>query len=322
MVRTTVVIPNYNGIKFIENCLESLKKSSSPHKIIVVDNGSSDGSAELVRSSFPEVKLVCFKENTGFCRAVNEGIKESQTEYIFVLNNDTLVKADTIERLERAMDRYPRALAMQAGMRSMDEPSRIDSDGDLYCALGWAFAVNKDRYIKDSINERGIHPVFSGCGGAVLYRKKILDKTGLFDENHFAYLEDVDLGYRGRIHGFSSYANLDAVVFHKGSGFSGSRHNEFKVSLSSRNSIYLIYKNMPLLQMLINLPFLLIGYLIKAVYFSRKGLGRVYLKGVLTGIGNSFSGKLSSSKVKFKLKNLPNYFKIQFMLWINILRRV
>ena len=93
----------------------------------------------------------------------------------------------------------------------------------------------------------------------------ILKEIGLFDENHFAYLEDVDLGYRAKIHGYDNFYEPLAVCYHAGSGFSGSRYNEFKVNLSSRNSIYLILKNMPLLQLLINLPFLLLGFLTKII---------------------------------------------------------
>lgn len=322
MAKTTVVIPNYNGIRYIGDCLNSLNAGNTGTEIVVVDNASSDGSYELVKAKFPKVRLLRLEENTGFCHAVNEGIRLCETEYIFVLNNDTKVCPDTIERLERTMDKHPKALAVQAGMRSMDDNLKIDSDGDMYCALGWAFALHKDKRI-DSIDvSRGVHRVFSACGGAVLYRKKVLDAIGYFDENHFAYLEDVDLGYRGRIFGYRSYVDLDAVVYHKGSGASGSRHNEFKVSLSSRNSIYLIGKNMPIVQILINLPFLLIGYLIKTVYFMKKGLAKTYLKGIVSGMRNLTKPELSRARVRFKLENLPNYLKIQGELWINILRRV
>ena len=109
-----------------------------------------------------------------------------------------------------------------------------------------------------------------------MYRKDYLERTGLFDEAHFAYLEDVDLGYRARIAGFYNVMEPAAVVYHAGSGFSGSRYNAFKISHSSRNNVYLIYKNMPLFQLVLNAPFLLAGFGIKILFFARKGFGGIY----------------------------------------------
>ena len=109
------------------------------------------------------------------------------------------------------------------------------------------------------------------CGGAAIYRKKIMEKIGYFDEEHFAYLEDTDIGYRARIYGYENWYAPDAVVYHVGSGTSGSRYNHFKTRYSSRNNIYLIYKNMPLLQIILNLPFLVAGFLIKFLFTKRNG---------------------------------------------------
>lgn len=319
MVRTTVVIPNYNGINYIENCLKSILSSTVEVKVLVVDNGSTDGSKEVVKSSFGNVEMVEMQKNTGFCHACNEGIRKSDTEFVMLLNNDTKILPDTIERLEKDMDEYPKAMAFQAKMVSMNNPDITDSAGDYYCALGWAFARGKD---KPSNRYHGIKKVFSACGGASLYRKSFLDDIGLLDENHFAYLEDVDLGYRGNIRGYGSYVDEDASVYHAGSAFSGSRHNEFKVSLSSKNSIYLIYKNMPVLQIILLLPFLLIGYLIKIAFFAAKKLGKTYLKGLKEGFTLSFSKEGRNHKVKFSMKNLPNYIALHFILIINIFRKL
>lgn len=319
MARTTVVIPNYNGINFIENCLKSVLSSTVDVKVVVVDNGSTDGSKELVKSSFGEVEIVEMNKNTGFCHACNEGIAVSDTEFVMLLNNDTKIMPDTVERLEKDMDINKNALAYQAKMVSMNNPDITDSAGDYYCALGWAFAMGKDKPASDY---KGRKRIFSACGGAALYRRRILDEIGLLDENHFAYLEDVDLGYRGNINGYGSYVDNDAVVLHAGSAFSGSRYNEFKVSLSSKNSIYLIYKNMPVLQIILFLPFLAIGYLIKVAFFIKKGLGLKYLKGLGAGFKLSSSGEGRERKVKFRMKNLPNYVAIHVLLIINIFKRL
>lgn len=319
MIKTTVIIPNYNGIEYIEPCLRAVFASDVPVKVIVVDNGSTDGSFELVRDKFPSADIIRFESNTGFCHACNAGIAQSDTEYIMLLNNDTRIESDSVSKLEKDLQTHPKAFAFQAKMVKMDNPEMIDSAGDLYCLLGWAFALGKD---KSSSKYSGIKPVFSGCGGACLYRKEILDKIGYLDENHFAYLEDVDLGYRGIIKGYKTYVDLDAVVLHKGSGFSGSRHNEFKVTLSAKNSIYLIYKNMPFLQIILSLPFLLIGYLIKMVFFLKKRLGRAYLKGIGQGFKLCASAEGKKNKVKFEVSRLSSYISVHVYMFINMFRRL
>lgn len=318
-MKTTVVIPNYNGRNYLQDCLTSLLEGSEVPAIIVVDNGSADESAAMVKERFPMVKLIALPENRGFSAAVNIGIREAGTEYVFLLNNDTVVLKDTIEELEAAMERHPKAFSVAAKMLQMKNPELIDSAGDFYCASGWAFARGKDRKNEAFSKETS---VFSACAGAALYRKAVFEKIGDFDENHFAYLEDIDVGYRAKIYGYRNYYAPASVVLHAGSGSSGSRHNKFKVDLSSRNSIYLIYKNMPLLQVLLNLPFLLLGYLVKILFFLKKGLGADYMKGLGKGFRLAFSGKGREHKVKFSMKHFGNYVVIQLQLWANMFRRL
>ena len=320
-IKTTVVIPNYNGINYIEDCMESLLKSDVPLGIIVVDNKSGDGSRELLAEKYgdlQQVELIFLEENTGFCHAVNVGIQAAKTEYVFLLNNDTVVEEDCVSELEKQMLRSQDIFSVGSKMINMRNPDKIDDAGDLYCALGWAFARGKDKERNAFDKEDRI---FAACAGAALYRRSIFDAIGLFDEAHFAYLEDIDIGYRANIHGYHNVFAPKAIVYHAGSAVSGSRHNEFKVDLSARNSIYLIYKNMPFLQILLNLPFLLAGYLIKWFFFALKGLGGVYRKGIGKGFVLAFSGKGRAAKQRFKAGNFSNYLWIQWQLWINTLRR-
>lgn len=312
----TVIIPNYNGIAYIKDCLDSLKMQSYPDfEIIVVDNASTDGSSEVVEKDFPEVKLIKLSQNFGFCRAVNEGIRVTKTKYLILLNNDTKADKDFVRELRNAIDAHDDTFSVAAKMLQMNEPDKIDAAGDLYCALGWAFALGKDkksdRYNKESV-------IFSACGGASIYRKSMFEQIGYFDELHFTYLEDVDVGYRARIMGFSNRYTPKAVVYHAGSGTTGSRYNPFKVRMASRNSWYVIYKNMPLLQIILNLPFLLIGFGIKALFFILKGYGREYLSGMKRGYLMCVEGR----KYPFDKRFIKNYCKIQLELWLNIFRRI
>ena len=319
MVRTTVVIPNYNGIQYMDACLASLRKGTTTPEILVVDNGSVDGSKELVKERYPGVRLLEFEENTGFCRAVNAGIRASTTEFVLLLNNDTVAEPEMVERLEQALEGNRRVFSAQARMIQLHSPDKLDGAGDLYCALGWAFCRGKDGPV--SAYEKPCR-VFSACAGAAIYRRALFDEIGCFDENHFAYLEDTDIGYRANIYGYHNKYVPDARVYHAGSAVSGSRHNDFKVKLSARNNIYLIYKNMPALQILLNLPFLLAGWLIKLLFFSARGLCGAYLDGSLKGLRLCAGGKGRKHRVRFRFSRMKNYFWIQGQLWVNIFRRL
>ena len=319
-MKSTVIIPNYNGMKFIENCMKALEKeTSTSYHICIVDNGSTDGSREWIEKNCPEVRLIALGKNTGFCGAVNAGIKASRTPYVILLNNDTEVEYGFVKALEDALEQEKKSFSVSAKMVDMYDKTILDGAGDLYCALGWAFALGKGKTVKEHYTKP--QEIFSACGGAVIYRKDILDKIGVFDENHFAYLEDCDLGYRAQIFGYRNYYTPNAIVYHAGSGVSGSKHNEFKVNLSSKNSIYLIYKNMPMLQMILNLPFLVPGFLVKSLFFTKKGLGDTYCKGLGKGFKLCLSEEGKRNKITFSWNYFPNYVRIQWKLWINTLRR-
>lgn len=320
MKKTTVVIPNYNGIAYLEDCLRFLKRSQETEfDTIVVDNGSTDGSTRLVKEQFPWVRLIELEENTGFSYAVNVGIKASKTPYVLLLNNDTVVEHDFVAKLEQAMDENPSYFSFSSKMLCMKQPEVIDDAGDYYCALGWAFARGKG---KNSGRFTAATDVFAACAGAAIYRREVFREIGYFDELHFAYLEDIDVGYRARLRGYKNGYCPKAVVYHAGSGFSGSRYNEFKVNLSSRNSIYLIYKNMPLLQILLNLPFLLAGFGVKILFFIKKKMGYIYIRGLWRGIILSCSAKARRKKFPFRAAYFGAYVKVQLELWYNMLRRV
>lgn len=315
-MEVSVVIPNFNGIAFLDSVLGSLEGQTARNfEVIFVDNGSTDGSCSFVAGNYPWVHIIELTENFGFCRAVNEGIRAAKAPYVLLLNNDTEVEADFVEQMLAAIRRHKNAFSCAARMVQYHDRDKIDDAGNYYCALGWSFARGKGKDIHAYEKEEQI---FAACGGAAIYRKKIFEKIGYFDEEHFAYLEDTDIGYRARICGYENWYAPEAVVYHVGSGTSGSRYNQFKTRYSSRNNVYLIYKNMPLLQIILNLPFLIIGFGIKFLFFTVKGRGKEYLAGIKNGFSISFKGK----KVPFSFKNMPNYCKIQWELWINMFRRL
>lgn len=192
----TVVIPNLNGMKYLKDCLDSLRRQTrTDFSVILIDNGSTDGSADYVAQNYPGVRVERFSENRGFCGAVNAGIRMSSTRYVILLNNDTICDAQFVEQLVAAMEAHPDCFAGSSRMVQMADPSRMDNGGDFYCALGWAYTPAKGKPVERYERARA---VFSACAGAAIYRRAVFDEIGMFDEAHFAYLEDVDVSWRAR----------------------------------------------------------------------------------------------------------------------------
>ena len=275
-IKTTIIIPNYNGLSFMEPCFESLKEQTvRDFKVLVVDNGSTDGSVEWLKEH--RVPSIFLKENTGFSGAVNTGIRAADTPYVLLLNNDTRVEPGFVAAMERAMDQSPKIFSVSSRMIQMYHPELLDDAGDMYSILGWAYQRGVGRSV--NLYQKSCR-VFSACAGAAIYRRAVFDEIGLFDELHFAYLEDIDVGWRAKLYGYDNVYCPDAAVYHVGSGTSGSRYNSFKVRLAARNCIYLNYKNMPGWQILLNAPFLLAGIFVKYLFFVKNGFGGDYVSGL------------------------------------------
>lgn len=316
MCEVTIIIPNYNGKKYLLPCLEAVYRNTRTKiRVMVVDNGSDDGSIEEAAAKFPQARYEELDKNYGFCRAVNIGIQKADTPYVLLLNNDTRIREGFVEALLLAIREDKRIFSAEAKLLQLRDPSLIDSAGTFYNALGWAFARGRDKAASRYARAGG---VFAACAGAAIYRREVFEEIGLFDERHFAYLEDIDIGYRARLFGYRSVYAPRAQVLHAGSGFSGSRYNAFKTRYSARNNIYLIYKNMPLIQILFNLPFLLAGFGAKTVFFFRKGLGREYVRGLREG----FSLCERAYKLPFSAARLGIYLRIQLELFGNVLKRL
>lgn len=342
MTQITVIIPNYKGINFIEACLQSLyaqEEGTPSFEVLVVDNASMDGSVELIREKFPQTRLICLEENTGFCHAVNVGIQESTSPFVLLLNNDTKVYPDFVKNLYRTMTRgmthkeknlacneeksqrkkeigHGKIFSVSAAMLTWDRPELLDDAGDMYNLLGWARGRGKGKPYERYQKRRRI---FSACGGAALYRRSVLEEIGLFDENHFAYLEDLDIGYRARIHGYENVYEPRARVIHYGSASTGSRYNAWKTRRVAANNVYVIYKNMPLFQKIVDLPFLMVGFSIKFLFFVRKGMGGLYLKGLMDGIKICLSKEGRGHKVPFRKENIGNYVRIQLLMILGLI---
>ena len=315
-MKVSVVTPNYNGERFLETFFESLNDDSELiGEVIIVDNGSTDGSKEYIEShefNFPVV-LIENNENMGFAPAVNQGIGKAQNEYIFSLNNDTEIKKGSIKEMVDLISSNDNIFSVQAKMLQYNNKELIDDVGDEYNLLAWTKKTGENHNSNEYVE---VKDIFSACAGAAMYKKSVLNEIGAFDDNFFAYMEDVDLAIRSKINGYTNLLCPQAIVYHIGSATSGSRYNEFKVRLAARNNVWVVYKNLPIPLKIVNFIFLFLGFFIKYLFFVKKGFGSTYLAGIKEGL--STRGKIS--KVKFQGKNTKNYFKIEYKLIINTLK--
>ena len=301
--KVTIIIPNYNGLKFMEPCFKALKAQSDQNfELLVVDNGSTDGSVKWLKDH--QIPSIFLEENTGFSGAVNVGIRESVTPYVILLNNDTEPQPGYVGEMVKAIERSKKIFSVSSKMIQLYHKDLMDDAGDMYSVLGWAYQRGVGQ--KSSGYNKACQ-VFSACAGAAIYRREVFDKIGGFDEDHFAYLEDIDVGYRAKICGYENWYCPKAVVYHVGSGTSGSKYNSFKVKLAARNNLYLNYKNMPLFQLILNFLPLLAGMAVKYLFFRRIGFAPDYVEGVKEGIKTLKKTK----KVRFQMSRLGNYIRIE-----------
>ncbi|MCW5199289.1 glycosyltransferase family 2 protein [Desulfobulbus sp. F1] len=274
-----IVIPNWNGLRFLSDCLSSIERQQfDSWQITVVDNGSSDGSVEYLRKAYPQVHVIALPENRGFSAAVNAGILSSDVPYVFLLNNDTELPPDCLHHLLKAAEELREYDFFAPKMLSFHERTVLDGAGDGYLRGGAGYRLGTMEKDSEIYNQPG--PVFGACAGAALYRRNIFDRIGLFDEDFFAYLEDVDLNLRLNRAGYKGYYVPAAKVYHIGSATSGSKFNPFTIRLSTRNSIYVLIKHYSLLLFLRFLPVIAIYQLCWLLFTIKKGHFGAYCQGL------------------------------------------
>jgi GT2 family glycosyltransferase len=237
----SVIIPNYNGGPYLPVCLTALSKQTYPHlEIIVVDNGSSDDSVAVARRGFPEIKVIALDRNLGLTGAINRGIEQAQGVIIAPLNNDTEVVPGWAQALVSALDQYPEAGIAASKMLLFDQRDTLHSAGDGFGRNG--LPINRGVWQKDEGQfDQDIY-IFGGCGGAVAYRREMLADIGLFDEDLFMYLEDVDLNWRAQLAGYRAVFVPEAVVYHHLSATGAGVIASF---YTGRNTIFMLAKDLP-----------------------------------------------------------------------------
>src|SRR5215813_14097115 len=240
--RVSIIVVNWNGERFLKDCLGALTCQSHPnYEIILVDNGSSDNSIRFVRQNFPEVKVIALGENTGFTGGNAAGLEIAQGAFIALVNNDARVDHAWLERLLPTM-LQDRTIGICASKLIFENSQTVNSAGDGLTTAGVGFNRGLG---KDTAEFTMPELVFGACGAAVLYRRRMLDEIGFLDEDFFLYDEDTDLNFRAQLAGWKCIYVPTAIAHHLANA-TARRLSDLHVYYHTRNLEFVWVKNMPL----------------------------------------------------------------------------
>lgn len=268
----SIIIVCWNSASLIAQCLESLlAQTVKPKAILVIDNASADNSA-LIGESFPQVTVHRMSSNLGFAAANNYAIEQCTTKYVALLNPDAFPEPSWLECLLEAAESHPEAAAFGSRQVCAENPTLLDGVGDVYHVTGLAWrrgygSVQAQQYLQQT-------EIFAPCAAAALYHRDALLLVGKFDEDYFCYMEDVDLGFRLKLAGYSALYIPDAVVKHVGSAFTGVR-SAFSVYHGHRNMVWTFIKNVPGILLWLLIPAHLLLNVLMMLMLAMRGQGSI-----------------------------------------------
>jgi GT2 family glycosyltransferase len=278
----SVIILNWNGKHFLEDCLGAMRRQTfRDFETILVDNGSQDGSVEYVRTQFPEVSVVALPDNRGFTGGNIAGYKQASGNLVVLLNNDTEAHPNWLDEIDKASQLYPQAGSFASKMMYFNERGRVENCG---LDLGIAGAVvERGRDDPDGTEWSRATKVFGACAGAAAYRRTMLDHIGFLDPDFFVFYEDVDLSFRAQLHGYECLYVPGAIVYHRYRVTMGKSPLR-TVFYSQRNVEFVYLKNMPAGLILRSLPQRLLYEMGAAIYFAKQGAGSAFLRAKLDAL--------------------------------------
>ena len=266
----SVIITNYNGKAYLKECLGSLECIEyKNYETILVDNASTDGSAEFVKNNFPKIKILPLKKNLGFAEGCNIGAQKAEGEFIIFLNNDTKVDVNWLSALIKAKTKYGENHIYSSKILFYDDPKTINTTGGLITIIGSGLDINFGKPDKEEYNK--VRYIGSPSGCSMMLKKSIFQQMGGFDKDYFAYLEDVDFGWRCWLKGYKTYYIPQSVVYHKFGSTGGKRDTPFRVFNSQKNRLSNIIKNFYPGNLIIGLSISLFFDLIRIFKFLLKG---------------------------------------------------
>ncbi|MDB5164328.1 MAG: hypothetical protein JWS12_946 [Candidatus Saccharibacteria bacterium] len=280
----SVVIPNWNGKDLLGACLDSLLAQTSKAEVVVVDNGSGDGSQSYLKKNYPEVTLIELDKNYGFSGGVNRGIEHAMkagAKYVALFNNDAIADKHWLKNILAAAETQPKSGIVTSKFMRIDK-KHLDSTGDFYSVWGLPFPRGRNELDNGQYDDK--RDVFGASGGASLYRAAMLQEVGLFDETFFAYFEDVDMSFRAQLAGWKVVYAPQAIAYHHLSATT-SKLGSFARYHSVKNFVLLYTKDMPAKLYWKYLP-------LACLQFIRLGLGSLvrgefltFMRGWLAALG-------------------------------------
>ncbi len=308
----SIVIPNYNGAEHLQVCFQSLRNQTyKDYEIILVDNGSKDDSLKFTQENFPEVRIIRLDHNTGFSRAVNEGIMNSNGDYILLLNNDIECSDNFLNEMLSGFKSEDTG-SVACKMLNYYDRTFIDNAGDFIKLTGSPYA--RGNGLKDEGQYESEEYIFGACAGAAIYKKEVFAKAGFFDEDFFAYYEDVDLSFRMQIEGYRCFYNPKAVCFHKRGGTSGSMSG-IETMLCEKNLVAVRLKNYPFPMLIKCFPYFMIVRMKRYYIFLTRNsysLFKYAMKGYIRGLAE-IPKSLRKRKVIQKRKTVSNAYLISIL---------
>lgn len=288
--RVAVIVVDYHGQELLAACLTALaRQTRRPDRVILVDNGALDAFPQWILGQYPEVLCLHPGANTGFARGNNLALAEAgDCDWIALLNPDAFPDPDWLEQLLAAAGRHPEAAAFGSRMYRDRARTHLDGSGDVMHISGLVW--RRDHGLPAA--GRRLHPgeVFSPCAAAALYRRELFERLGGFDDDFFCYTEDVDLGFRFRLAGYSCRYVPQAQVIHLGSALTGVK-SEFSLYYGHRNLLWLFVKNMPLPLLVALAPLHLLMHLAVVLRYLARGQGGVLIRAkrdALAGLGRNW----------------------------------
>jgi GT2 family glycosyltransferase len=312
----SIVIPTYNGYEHLKTCFDSLQKQTyKDFLIVLVDNNSSDSSVEFTKINYPDISIIREIKNTGFAKAVNDGIKFSleneNVSFILLLNNDIECNANFLnEMLAGFISEEVGSVACK--MLNYYDREKIDAAGDFIKRIGSPYARGHSEYDSGQFDTPEF--VFGACGGAAMYKKEVFERQGFFDEDFFAYYEDVDFDLRLQLAGYKCYYNPRAICFHKRGGTSGYTSG-WQTKQCEKNLVLLRVKNYPLSLYFKLSPLFFIGRAKRYYGFLREGSYKLFfnaLKGYSLGLLNIPKSLIKRRQIQKNKKVTAKYLESIF----------
>ena len=258
MASVSIVILNFNGRNYLEKFLPSVTQHSKEHEIVVADNNSSDGSIDFLKNSYPDIRLISFSENYGFCQGYNKALDQLDSDIFILLNSDIEVTKDWIDPILKLFDEDEKVAAVQPKLLDFNHKNKFEyagGAGGFIDKYGYPFCRGRifDTIETDIGQYDDTREIFWATGACLFIRAHLYKSFGGFDADFFAHMEEIDLCWRMKLEGYKVFHCGESVVYHVGGG-TLAYSNPWKTYLNFRNSLLVLIKNLPVQSLVWKLP--------------------------------------------------------------------